>query len=345
MFRRLAGSIANSDKKLKLDSFESAAWWAILTLFLFVGVNSLFAATIKESANVVGIRDNQLMGYGLVVGLNGTGDGTTGAITTRTLANLLQSVNIKVSENDINSKNVAAVMVTARLEPFARQGDRLNVEIGSIGDAKSLRGGTLLMTALKGADNNIYAVAQGAVSTTPQAANSGAIQNGAIVEQEARFDLANRENAVLSLKEANLDNAVAIQNAINTRFNAQGERVAFAQDSRSINLKRPKEMSMVEFLSVVGNLNVIMTQPQRITIDEKSGTIVAGADILVRPSVITHNAITLNIDSSLAPNGEPLTVTNIAGALQQLGANSADVIAIMRALKRSGAIDAELVIN
>ncbi|MDR2906303.1 MAG: flagellar basal body P-ring protein FlgI [Helicobacteraceae bacterium] len=365
-----------------VDRFESAIWWVIFTMFLFVGVNSLCAAPltvdtaengtkIKDLTSIVGVRDNQLMGYGIVVGLNGTGDGTTGAMTTQTIANLLSSVNIKVSQADINSKNVAAVMVTARLAPFARQGDKTSVELGSIGDAKSLRGGTLLMTALKGADGNIYAVAQGAVSTVGggAAANSGIIENGAIVEQEARFNLADRDSAILSLKEENLDHAVLIQNAINARFaevflqeaqqkarqNNMGaiqkrqqiepDRAAFAQDSRSINLKRPKSMSMVEFLSIVNNIEIATTQPSRITIDEKSGTIVAGMNIRVRPVVVTHNAMTLNIDQSLAPEGSPLTVSSVAGALQQIGATASDLIAIMRALKRSGAIEAELVIN
>ncbi|MDR2153379.1 MAG: flagellar basal body P-ring protein FlgI [Helicobacteraceae bacterium] len=322
---------------------ESAARATALILFLFVCVNSLLARPIKDITNVVGIRDNQLMGFGLVVGLSGTGDGTTGAITTQTLANLLQSVNIKVSQNDINSKNVAAVMVTAKLEPFARQGDRVDIQIGSIGDAKSLKGGTLLMTALKGADGNIYALAQGAVSTAQNAqTNAAKIANGAIIEREARFDLAGRETAVLSLKESSLDNAVAIQNAINRRY---GERIANAIDARSINLQKPKDASMVEFLSEAGNIDVPIAIANKVTIDEKSGTIVAGINARVRPVVITHNAVTLNIDESLSPDGKPLTVANVAGALQQIGAGANDVIAIMQALKRSGALEAELEIN
>ncbi|MDR2034306.1 MAG: flagellar basal body P-ring protein FlgI [Helicobacteraceae bacterium] len=324
----------------QLDRFESAARRIAAILFLFILVNSLLAQPIKEATNVVGIRDNQLMGFGLVVGLNGTGDGTTGAITTQTLANLLQNVNIKVSQNDVNSKNVAAVMVMAKLEPFARQGDRIDVQIGSIGDAKSLRGGTLLMTALKGADNNIYALAQGVVSTVGAAqTNSGRINGGAIVEQEIRYDLAGRETAVLSLKESSLDNAVAIQNRINARY---GSKVAIAADSRSINLKKPKEITMVEFLSEVGNIDAPIVIKRKVTIDEKSGSIVAGADIRVRPVVLTHNAITLNIDESLSPDGASLTVANVAGALQQIGAGANDVIAVMQALKRSGALEAEL---
>ncbi|MDR1451797.1 MAG: flagellar basal body P-ring protein FlgI [Helicobacteraceae bacterium] len=331
------------ESKRGSDRFESAARGLAIALFLFVCVNSLLARPIKEITNVVGVRDNQLMGYGLVVGLNGTGDGTTGAITTQTLANLLQSVNIKVSQNDVNSKNVAAVMVTAKLEPFARQGDRADVQIGSIGDAKSLRGGSLIMTALKGADGKIYALAQGDVSTIGGAqVNSGRIIGGAIIEREARFDLAGRESVVLSLKESSIDNAAAIQNRINERY---GERIANAVDARAINIKKPSNVSMVEFLSEVGNLDAPVAVANKVTIDEKSGVIIAGADIRVRPVVISRNAITLHIDESLSQDGKPLTVANIAGALQQVGAGANDVIAIMQALKRSGALEAELEIN
>ena len=329
-------------KKIRpLDRFESTAWWVVLVLFLFVSVNSLFATPVKEATNVVGIRDNQLIGYGLVVGLGGTGDGTTSAFTTQTLANLLQSVNIKVDQGDIASKNTAAVMVTARLEPFARQGDRIDIQVASIGDAKSLQGGTLLMTALKGIDGNIYAVGQGAISVSGDGAqsNSGRIISGATVEQEIRFDLYNRETATLSLKEASLENAVAVQNKLNEHF---GIRVAIAADARSINLKRPEEMSMVEFLSTVGNIDVPIDRPARVVIDEKSGTVVAGTQIRVRPVVVTHGAITLAIDAALQENGEPLTIANVASALQRLGAGPRDVIAIMQAIRQAGALEADL---
>ncbi|MGE4295705.1 MAG: flagellar basal body P-ring protein FlgI [Campylobacterales bacterium] len=324
-----------------LDRFESTAWWVVLVLFLFVSINSLFAAPVKEVTNVVGVRDNQLIGYGLVVGLNGTGDGTTSAFTTQTLANLLQSVNIKVNQADISSKNTAAVMVTARLEPFARQGDRIDIQVASIGDAKSLRGGTLLMTGLKGLDGNIYAVAQGPISISGAAAqaNSGRIVSGATVEQEIRFDLYNRELATLSLKEASMENAVAIQNKLNEHF---GIRVAIAVDSRSINLKRPDEMSMVEFLSVVGNVEAPIARTARVIIDEKSGTVVAGIQVRVRPVVVTHGTITLSVDEALQENGQPLTIANVASALQRLGAGPRDVIAIMQAIRQAGALEADL---
>lgn len=324
-----------------LDRFESGAWWVVLVLFLFVSVNSLFAAAVKDITSVVGIRDNQLIGYGLVVGLNGTGDGTTSTFTTQTLANLLQSVNIKVNQADISSKNTAAVMVTARLEPFARQGDRIDIQVSSIGDAKSLKGGTLLMTGLKGLDGNIYAVAQGTISTAGASAqaNSGRIISGGTVEQEIRFDLYNKERATLSLKTSSLENAVAIQNKINDHFK---ERVAIAVDSRSINLTKPLDMSMVEFLSSAGNVEINLIRPTKVIIDEKSGTVVAGIQARVKPVVVSHGAITLAVDDALAEENQPLSVANIAAALQRLGATAQDVIAIMQAINQAGALEADL---
>lgn len=327
-------------RAVDLDRYEGGAWFAVLLLFLFVSINSLYAASIKDVTTVVGVRDNQLIGYGLVVGLNGTGDGTTSTFTTQTLANLLQSVNIKVNQADISSKNTAAVMVTAKLEPFARQGDKVDIQVSSIGDAKSLRGGTLLMTGLKGLDGNIYAVAQGVISAGGAgASNSGRIIQGGTVEQEIRFDLHSKELATLSLKTSSLENAVAIQNALNKHFS---DRVATAMDSRSINLKRPSDMSMVEFLSIVGNVEFDLIKPTKVVIDEKSGTVVAGISARVRPVVVSRGAITLSVDESLAVDNQPLNVSNIVMALQRLGASSQDTIAIMQAISQAGALEAQL---
>ncbi|EDK1986883.1 flagellar biosynthesis protein FlgI, partial [Salmonella enterica subsp. enterica serovar Typhi] len=136
----------------------------VLTIFLLF-MTSIFAVQIKDVANTVGVRDNQLIGYGLVVGLNGSGDGTSSKFTLQSISNLLQGMNIKVDPNDIKSKNTAAVMVTAKLPAFAKSGDKLDITVSSMGDAKSLQGGTLLLTALRGIDGEIYAIAQGSIST------------------------------------------------------------------------------------------------------------------------------------------------------------------------------------
>ena len=178
---------------------------------------SAFAAQIKDIANVVGVRENQLIGYGLVVGLNGSGDGSSSEFTIQSLSNMLQSVNVKIKPDDIKSKNTAAVMVIAKLPPFARQGDKLDVVISSIGDAKSLQGGTLLMTPLKGVDGDIYALAQGSLTIGGKTASrggaskdgnhvtAGTIPSGAIVEREIAYDFYNLEALFLSLLVSNFD--------------------------------------------------------------------------------------------------------------------------------------------
>lgn len=164
----------------------------VLTIFLLF-MTSIFAVQIKDVANTVGVRDNQLIGYGLVVGLNGSGDGTSSKFTLQSISNLLQGMNIKVDPNDIKSKNTAAVMVTAKLPAFAKSGDKLDITVSSMGDAKSLQGGTLLLTALRGIDGEIYAIAQGSISTgglTPRPGGAGShstaatVMGGANVERE-----------------------------------------------------------------------------------------------------------------------------------------------------------------
>ena len=208
-----------------------------LALILLTTLSTLYAQRIGDIANVIGVRENQLIGYGLVVGLNGTGDGSSSQFTLRSLSNLLQTVNVKIDPADIKSKNVAAVMVTAKLPPFARQGDKLDVSVSSIGDAKSLQGGNLLLTALKGVDGKIYSLAQGSLTiggmngkekgqlNHPSSAN---IFGGALVEREIENDLHEQEFVNLSLKEANFNTAVSVQNELNKKF---GRKIAVATDS------------------------------------------------------------------------------------------------------------------
>ena len=329
-----------------------------------------FAQKVKDIANIIGVRDNQLIGYGLIVGLNGTGDGSTNSkFTTQSLANLLQTVNVKVDINTIKPKNVAAVMVTAKLPPFARQGDKLDVVISSIGDAKSLKGGTLLMTPLKGVDGEIYALAQGPVTIGGGAEKSshttvGSIFGGAIIERELTFNIYNQEFASLSLNDSSFQTAVNLQNALNDAYRS---KVAVAIDSRTIKLKKPTEISMVEFLAKILEVPVKSEAIQKIVIDEKTGTVVAGVDIKVTPVVITHGDMTLKIDTksefeqadknnvdlkggvmigvatnTLQMREDSVTVANITRALQKLGSTPKDIISIIEALKKAGAISASL---
>lgn len=340
----------------------------LATFFL----TSLYATKITEVSNIVGVRENQIIGYSLVVGLKKTGDGTTSKFTLQSIANMLKAMNIDMRPADIKSKNVAAVVVTAKLKPFARQGDRFDVTVSSIGDAKSLEGGTLLMTPLKGVDGKIYALAQGPLSIggmnqrgggAQSHPTSGIVFNGGLVEREINIDLFHQDYALLSLKEAGFKNAVAVQTAINQHFNTQ---VAVAIDSRSVKLKRPKNRSMIEFLAEVQDVEMEYTPKEKIVINEKTGTIVAGVDIELKPVVLTHGDITIKVveqENVSKPQGSmPIdanmviginenqlytkkgtsTVANLVRSLQKLGATPKDIIAILEAMKSVGSISADL---
>ncbi len=345
----------------------------IRTLLLFVFLTSLLQATkINEVANIVGVRDNQLIGYSLVVGLKKTGDGVTSKFTLQTISNMLRAMNINMNPIDIKSKNVAAVVVTAKLKPFARQGDKFDVTVSSIGDAKSLEGGTLLMTPLKGVDGNIYAVAQGPVSiggkNSKGVANeshptAGKVFGGGLVEREINIDLYHQDYALLSLKKENFKNAVAIQKAINAHYATQ---VAVAIDPRTIKIKRPENMTMIEFLADIQNVDIAYATTPKIVINERTGTIVAGVDIEVKPIVLTHGDITIKIKEQQTPdkpagsmvvdnnmviglNENELytkkgttTVANLVRSLQKLGASPKDIIAILESMKSAGSIAADL---
>ena len=341
-------------------------------LLFLLFISTLYATKINDVSNIVGVRENQIIGYSLVVGLKKTGDGTTSKFTLQSIANMLKSMDIDMKPIDIKSKNVAAVVVTATMKPFARQGDMFDITVSSIGDAKSLEGGTLLMTPLKGVDGKIYALAQGAISiggrnvrgagaeTHP---TTGIVFQGGFIEREINIDLYHQEYATLSLKESGFKNAVAVQKAVNEFYNTQ---VAVAMDSRSIKLKRPDNKSMIEFLAEVQEIEMNYVPKNRIIINERTGTIVAGVDIAVKPIILTHGDITIKIIEQAVtskPEGAMVvdenlviglneneiytkegttTVANLVRSLQKLGATPKDIISILESMKSAGSISADL---
>ncbi|MBN2815515.1 MAG: flagellar basal body P-ring protein FlgI [Campylobacterales bacterium] len=340
--------------------------------FLLLLFSTLNATKITDVSSIVGVRENQIIGYSLVVGLKKTGDGTTSRFTLQSISNMLRAMNIDMQPIDIKSKNVAAVVVTATMKPFARQGDKFDVIVSSIGDAKSLEGGTLLMTPLKGVDGKIYALAQGSVSIgglNARGAGSethpttGTVLNGGFIEREIPIDMYHQEYATLSLKESGFTNAVAVQNAVNNYYNTQ---VAVAMDSRSIKLKRPQNRSMVEFLAEVQEIDMEYKPKNKIVINERTGTIVAGVDIKLKPIILTHGDITIKVVEQKdlpSPNGSmkvdenmviglnenevytkegTTTVANLVRSLQKLGATPKDIISILEAMKSAGSISADL---
>ncbi len=334
-----------------------------LWLIFVLAFHKLLAEKIGDIASVVGVRDNQLIGYGLVIGLNGTGDKSGSKFTMQSISNMLESVNVKISADDIKSKNVAAVMITASLPPFARQGDKIDIHISSIGDAKSIQGGTLVMTPLNAVDGNIYALAQGAiVSGNSNNLLSANIINGATIEREVSYDLFHKNAMTLSLKSPNFKNAIQVQNTLNKVF---GNKVAIALDPKTIQITRPERLSMVEFLALVQEIPINYSAKNKIIVDEKSGTIVSGVDIMVHPVVVTSQDITLKITkeplndskntqdldnnmsldtahNTLSSNGKSITIAGVVKALQKIGVSAKGMVSILQALKKSGAISAEM---
>ena len=342
-----------------------------IILFLLI-CSTIYATKIDDVTNVIGVRDNHLIGYSLVIGLRKTGDGTTSKFTLQSISNMLRSMNIDMSPSDIRSKNVAAVVVTAKLKPFSRQGDKFDIIVSSIGDAKSLEGGTLLMTPLKGVDGRIYALGQGSISIggrnergvgSESHPTSGVVMNGGLVEREVNIDLYHQEYVTLSLKNPSFQNSVNIQKVVNNFYNTQ---VAVAMDPKSVKLKRPKNKSMIEFLSEVQSLDMEYSLKSKIVINERTGTIIAGVGIEIKPIVLTHGDITIKIKEEAAPsqpegsividsslvvglNENELytkkgttTVANLVRSLQKLGATPKDIISILEAMKSVGSISADL---
>ncbi len=280
-------------------------FWALF----FLGAAPVFGEPIriKDLVEFDGVRANDLVGYGLVVGLNGTGDGLRNApFTEEMMANLLERLGVNVAGEDLRPKNVAAVFVTAALPPFARAGSQIDVTVSAIGDAKSLLGGTLVMTPLNGADGKIYAVAQGAIiaggiSAEGEAARvvqgvptAGVIPSGGRVEREVEFDFASLRTLRLALREPDFTTASRIEAAINAEF---GRGAALMLDSGTVNLdiKATGKGSPARALAVVENITVDPQRRARVVVDQRSGTIVMGEDVRISRVAVAQGNLTLRI--------------------------------------------------
>lgn len=264
---------------------------------------------IKDIADVEGVRENQLVGYGLVVGLNGSGDSLRNAPFTRQSLNaMLERLGVSTGGLNLNTRNVAAVMVTANLPPFAAQGARMDVAVSALGDAKSLAGGQLLVTPLVGADQEVYAVAQGAIavggfaaggasgsSVTRGVPTAGRIANGALIEREIPFDLAGQNELRLSLRNPDFTTAQRMAAAINL---AVGAGAARPLNSGVVAVQRPASFSgdMVSLLTTVEALPVQPDVSAKIVIDESSGIVVVGEAVRVSKVAIAHGNLTITVD-------------------------------------------------
>lgn len=368
----------------KLGRLRSIAF--ILTLVSLSA--SMFAASsrptrIHDITEIQGVRENQLIGYGLVVGLQGTGDRQQTYFTVQTLANTLQRLGVQIPVGTAVVKNVAAVMVTAELPPFSEAGMKVDITVSSVGDAKSLEGGVLLLTALQGTDGRIYAEAQGPLTTGGysesvqgqlRAVNFptvGRIPAGAIVEREVKVDLNSMKSLSFLLRDADFTTAGAIAAAINTSFQ---KSIAIASDSRHIDVDiRAAGMASVPLLiSRIENLQVVVQNPAKVVLNERTGTVVLGGDVLLSPVSILHGGLQIQVDTILVPsqpapysNGTTTTtpetqlsvndkearsirlgngadVEELVRGLHAIGATARDIVSILQAVKAAGGLQANL---
>lgn len=347
-----------------------------LYIFNFMGAAGYAGVVnrIKDIARIAGVRENQLVGYGVVVGLEGSGD--KNIMTAQSIVNMLKSFDVTLDPKTLKAQNSAAVMVTANVLPFMSEGDKLDVVVSSIGDAKSIQGGVLLQTPLKGANGRVYAVAQGPVSMgqlgSGQQSAAGAklhplvarIPGGALIEREISSEFVADEKIEIVLNKKDFSTANAVAGAISEKF---GEGFAKAKNAGIVSVHIPAsfEDNIVGFLAAVESLNVMTDNASKIVINEKTGTIVLGDDVRISPVAISHNGIKLKVAAPPTPPagdaaaqaaaaqikpGEKnviylnsgSTVRDMVDALNEMGAFARDIIAIIQAMKAAGAIQSEI---
>lgn len=298
---------------MRATRWRSVAWWPLVVsvaLVLVLGVRPAEGARVKDIAFVEGVRDNQLVGYGLVVGLNGTGDKTGTIFTVRSLKNLLSHMGVSTFLDSVNVKNVAAVMVTANLPPFGRAGTRMDVMVSSLGDASSLQGGSLLRTPLKGPDGAIYAVAQGTVivggfsvgsesgsSVTKNHPTVGNVISGAIIEREIPFEFNDQKDILVSLREPDFTTVVRLQEVINRHFGAD---IATALDPGTLRVHVPGRYRG-DVVGLVADLESLKVEPDivaKVVLNERTGTVVIGSNVRISTIALSHGNLTIQVKES-----------------------------------------------
>jgi len=338
---------------------------------------------LKDIATIRGVRDNLLFGYGLVVGLNRTGDTQQTFFATQTLANALQRMGVQIPVSSVQVRNVAGVFVTAVLPPFARPGSKIDVTASSVGDAKSLQGGVLLLTPLHASDGQVYATAQGPLTIAGYTAGShgnvtqvnhptvARIPDGGIVEKDDSIDITHLDHVSFLLREPDFD---AASNAAKSINQVAGREVAHATDATQINVSlagiSPDDIP--GFLGKISDATLQVSPPARVVINERTGTIVLGADVSLGPCSIMQGSLAVQISTeyevsqpepfskgqtTVVPQTtvqtqeeaakavrlkEGATVDDLVRGLQSIGATAKDIVAILQAIKAAGALQADL---
>jgi flagellar P-ring protein precursor FlgI len=284
----------------------------LVGLLCVLGYAASAAVRIKDIATLQGVRDNQLVGYGLVVGLNNSGDTLRNStFTEQSIQSMLDRMGVNVRNSSLRTRNVAAVLVTADLPPFVSTGSKIDVTVSSLGDATSLLGGTLVLTSLTGIDGQTYAIAQGALavsgfaasgqaeSVTQNVPTAGRIPNGATIEREVPGTLRDVGPLTLVLRNPDFNTSVRIADAINAYSLARfGMRTALEEDQRSVALARPPRLGTARFMAEIGELLVEPDTPARVVMDSRSGTVVIGQDVQISTVAVAHGNLTVRITES-----------------------------------------------
>jgi len=340
------------------------------------------AARIKDIASFKGVRSNQLVGYGLIVGLNGTGDQRGSDFTIQSMVNMLDKMGVRVDRSSLRPKNVAAVMVTGNMPVSASPGSRMDVTVSSIGDAKSLLGGTLLVTPMRGIDGNIYAVAQGALTlggflaegAAAQAQKNtttvGIVPNGAIVERGVPFNFNDMQNVTLNLSMQDFTTTMQTVNSINRSL---GGNYARAKDVATIDVAVPPQFrgNLVPLMASIENIEITPDSRARVVVDEKTGTVVLGQDVRLGRVAVAHGNLQIVISETAQVSQPPAfsggqtavvpetelgvveqnkrlilmegsTLRELVDGLNAIGASPRDLISILRTLRAAGALMADL---
>lgn len=333
----------------------------ILFVFVFLAMicmpkTSESSSRLKDIATVKGVRENILIGYGIVVGLKGTGDSSTD-ITSQSLGRLFSKLGLDIQNNaNVKSKNAAAVIATAKLPPFARVGSRLDITVSSIGDAASLEGGMLLVTPLRAGDQNVYAVAQGPVSiggvadgTTKNFPTIGRVVSGGTIEKDIEGNFSEKKNFRLALNSPDFTTAARVSAVINGEL---GGKFATARDSGTIDVVVPFNYAgnSVELLALLENVTINVDTKAKVVLNERTGTVVMGEYTAISPVAISHGDLAIEVKG--APKGTKpehilemksgATVSSLVKALNTLGVQPKDLTAIFQTLRGVGALQADL---
>lgn len=323
-------------------------------LFSLIGFFSFIseAARLKDISSIRGVRENQLIGYGVVVGLKGTGDGKT-EFTGKSVARMLEKLGVKLDNNTVESKNVAAVIVTANLPAFGKAGNPLDVTVSALGDASSLEGGVLLQTPLRAANEQVYAVAQGSILLGGNGKDTfttvGRIPNGSIIERDVTSDFATRKMFRLTLHNPDFITAARSVMVINKEL---GGQYASAKDAATIDIVTPfsYENKGVELMATIENININPDSKARVVINEKTGTVIIGDRVKISKIAIAHGNLSVKVGKDAKDQKEEkimlldsgVSVGDLVQALNKMGISPKDLITLLQSIKAAGALHGEL---